>query len=86
MPLTGFPNSNHHRAVKDHAATVLRGLQQRDKNRPVTARQITAALDIPVPAVRAIVHYLREEGHPIGSKRIRSMSRAASGLRKEFGG
>ena len=67
MPLTSFPNSNHQRAVDTHAPTVLRGLQARSADNPVTARQITAALSIPGPAVRAIVHHLREEGHPIGS-------------------
>ena len=106
MPLTSFPNSNHQRAVDTHAPTVLRGLQARSADNPVTARQITAALSIPGPAVRAIVNHLREQGHPIGSggkgywyasgpnelgttithleQRIRSMERAARGLRRAF--
>ena len=67
MPLTTFPNSNHQNAVDAHASPVLRGLQARTENRPVTAREITEALKIPGPAVRAIVHYRRPEGPPIGS-------------------
>ena len=65
--LTSYPNSNHSTAVEAHAPTVLRGLRARDQHRPVTAREITEALEIPGPAVRAIVHYLRTQGHPIGS-------------------
>ena len=67
MPLASFPASNHSAAVTAHASTVLRGLQARTENRPVTAREITEALKIPGPAVRAIVHHLRTQGHPIGS-------------------
>ena len=67
MPLTTFPNSNHQPAVDAHAATVLRGLRARDQDNPITGKQIGAALSIAGPAVRAIVHYLREQGHPIGS-------------------
>ena len=67
MPLTSFPASNHSAAVEAHAPTVLRGLRARDQDNPVTAREITEALEIPGPAVRAIVHHLREQGHPIGS-------------------
>ena len=108
MPLTSFPHSTHQRAVDAHAPTVLLGLQARSVDNPVTARQITAALSISGPAVRAIVNHLREQGHPIGSggkgywyasapnelgttithleQRIRSMERAARGLRKAFNG
>jgi biotin operon repressor len=67
MPLTSFPNSNHQTAVNTHATTVLRGLQARDQSNPITGKQIGNALSIPEPAVRAIVHHLREAGHPIGS-------------------
>ena len=67
MPLTTFPNSNHQPAVDAHAATVLRGLRARDHDNPITGKQIGAALGIAGPAVRAIVHRLREQGHPIGS-------------------
>ena len=67
MPLTSFPASNHSAVVTAHAGTVLRGLQARTESRPVTAREITEALEIPGPAVRAIVHHLRTEGYPIGS-------------------
>ena len=67
MPLTSFPASNHSAAVEAHAPTVLRGLRARGQDRPVTAREITEALEIPGPAVRAIVHHLRTQGHPIGS-------------------
>ena len=67
MPLTCFPASNHSAAGEAHAPTVLRGLRARDQDTPVTAREITEALEIPGPAVRAIVHHLREQGHPIGS-------------------
>ena len=67
MPLTTFPNSNHQPAVDAHAATVLRGLRARDQDNPITGKEIGAALSIAGPAVRAIVHHLREQGHPIGS-------------------
>ena len=67
MPLTTFPNSTHQTAGNTHASTVLRGLQARDQDNPITGKQIGNALSIPGPAVRAIVHYLREQGHPIGS-------------------
>ena len=67
MPLTGFPNSNHKAAVDQHSDTVLLGLQSRDKDNPVTARRITESVGVPGPVVRAIVHHLREIGHPIGS-------------------
>ena len=67
MPLTTFPHSSHQTAVNTHATTVLRGLQARSKGNPITGKQIGAALGIAGPAVRAIVHRLREQGHPIGS-------------------
>ena len=67
MPLSGFPNSNHQAAIEKHADTVLLGLQHRDADHPVTASKITEALDVSGAAVRAIVHHLREMGHPIGS-------------------
>ncbi len=67
MPLTSFPASNHSATVAAHATTVLRGLQARDQDNPITGKQIGNALSIPGPAVRAIVHHLREAGHPIGS-------------------
>jgi len=67
MPLITFANSNHQVAVDAHAATVLRGLQARDQDNPITGKRIGAALGIRGPAVRAIVHHLREAGHPIGS-------------------
>ena len=67
MPLASFPNSTHSAAVTAHAGTVLRGLQALTYNQPVTARRITEVLGIPGPAVRAIIHHLRTEGHPIGS-------------------
>ena len=65
--LTSYPNSNQSTAVEAHAPTVLRGLRARAQDNPVTAREITEALDIPGPAVRAIVHHLRPKGYPIGS-------------------
>ena len=99
MPLTSFPASNHSAAVEAHAPTVLRGLRARDQDNPVTAREITEALEIPGPAVRAIVHYLRGKGYwyarrpgELGAtidhleQRIRSMAAAANGLRKAFDG
>ena len=67
MPLTTFPNSTHQTAVNPPASNVLRGLQARDQDNPITGKQIGNALSIPGPAVRAIVHSLREQGHPIGS-------------------
>ena len=67
MPLTTFPKSNHQTAVNTHATTVLRGLQARSKGNPITGKQIGIALGIAAAAVRAIVHHLREQGHPIGS-------------------
>ena len=52
MPLTSFPNSNHQTAVNTHAPTVLRGLQGRDQDNPVTAR-VEQILEVapPVDAV-----------------------------------
>ena len=67
MPLTTFPNSNHQTTVDAHATTVLRGLQARDQSNPITGKQIGIALGIAGPTVRAIVHRLREQGHPVGS-------------------
>ena len=68
MPLTGFEElTSHQTTIAAHADTVLRGLRVRDSSRPITSKKIEEAIGIKGPALRAIVHYLRTQGHPICS-------------------